>query len=169
MWVVILACLFTRWCRSEGRLSIHSITTQRREVHHWVTVFVTSGLSTAVGDFTATSLNLGYLDSGILFGVVILMPKLAWWKFGLNGIVAFWMAYIVTWPLGASFAEYISRPQSIPGINLGNARIVVVFSLAVRLLVSRLAVSRPDIQERHPLPGSAVDEAPLVAAGGADA
>ena len=68
-------------------------------------MFATFALGTALGDFTATSLNLGYLDSGILFGVVILIPALARWQLGLNGIAAFWMSYVVTRPLGASFAD----------------------------------------------------------------
>ena len=111
LWAVVLAAIFWMWYRSEGTLSIHSITTQRREAFYWATVFATFALGTALGDFTATSLGLGYLASGILFGVVILIPALAWWRFGLNAIVAFWFAYVVTRPLGASFADYISKPQ----------------------------------------------------------
>ena len=110
LWAVILVAIFWTWNHSEGTLSIHSVTTQRREAFYWATVFATFALGTALGDFTATSLNLGYLASGILFGVVILMPALAWWRFGLNSIAAFWMAYVVTRPLGASFADYISKP-----------------------------------------------------------
>ncbi len=94
LWAVILAAIFWLWQRSEGTLSIHSITTQRREAYYWATVFATFALGTALGDFTATSLNLGYLDSGILFGVIILIPALARWQFGLNGIAAFWMSYV---------------------------------------------------------------------------
>ena len=108
----ILAAIFWLWQRSEGTLSIHSITTQRREAFYWATVFATFALGTALGDFTATSLNLGYLDSGILFAIVILIPALARWRLGLNSIAAFWMSYVVTRPLGASFADYISKPQS---------------------------------------------------------
>ena len=84
LWAVVLVAVFWIWHRSEGTLSIHSITTQRREAFYWATVFATFALGTALGDFTATSLNLGYLASGILFGVVILIPALAWWQLGLN-------------------------------------------------------------------------------------
>ena len=91
LWAVVLAAIFAIWHRSEGTLSIHSITTQRREAFYWATVFATFALGTALGDFTATSLNLGYLASGVLFGVVFLIPALAWWRFGLNSIAAFWM------------------------------------------------------------------------------
>ena len=96
LWAVVLCVIFVVWHRTEGTLSIHSITTQRRECFYWATVFATFALGTALGDFTATALNLGYLASGILFSVLILIPALAWWKFGLNAVVAFWCAYVVT-------------------------------------------------------------------------
>jgi uncharacterized membrane-anchored protein len=146
LWAVVLAGVFWVWYRSEGTLSIHSITTQRREAFYWATVFATFALGTALGDFTATALGLGYLASGILFGVVILIPALAWWRFNLNSITAFWFAYVVTRPLGASFADYISKPQNLSGINFGDGRTAVVFSVAVFVLVLFLAVARPDIQ-----------------------
>jgi uncharacterized membrane-anchored protein len=154
LWAVILATIFWLWQHSEGTLSIHSITTQRREAFYWATVFATFALGTALGDFTATSLNLGYLASGILFSVVILLPALAWWKLGLNSIAAFWMAYIVTRPLGASFADYISKPQNLSGINFGDGPTALVFALAVLVLVSYLAIARPDIQQTSVAPVS---------------
>lgn len=147
LWAAILAAIFWLWQRNEGTLSIHSITTQRREAYYWATVFATFALGTALGDFTATSLNLGYLDSGILFTVIILIPALAHWRFGLNGITAFWMSYIVTRPLGASFADYISKPKNLSGINFGDGPTAVLFALAVLLMVTYLAIARPDIQK----------------------
>jgi uncharacterized membrane-anchored protein len=153
LWAVILAAIFWLWQRSEGTLSIHSITTQRREAYYWATVFATFALGTALGDFTATSLNLGYLDSGILFAVVILIPALAHWRLGLNGIAAFWMSYIITRPLGASFADYISKPKNISGINFGDGPTAIVFAAAVFVLVCYLTLARPDIQK--PNEGSA--------------
>jgi uncharacterized membrane-anchored protein len=147
LWAVILAAIFWFWRRSEGTLSIHSITTQRREAYYWATVFATFALGTALGDFTATSLNLGYLDSGLLFTVVILIPALAHWQLGLNPIAAFWMSYIVTRPLGASFADYISKPKNLSGIDFGDGPTAIVFAAAVFVLVSYLALARPDIQK----------------------
>jgi uncharacterized membrane-anchored protein len=147
LWAVVLAAIFWVWHRSEGTLSIHSITTQRREAFYWAAVFATFALGTALGDFTATSLNLGYLASGILFGVLILIPALAWWKFHLNSILAFWMAYVLTRPLGASFADYISKPQNIGGLNFGDGPTALVFAVAVFVLVVSLAIARPDIQQ----------------------
>jgi uncharacterized membrane-anchored protein len=161
LWAVILGAIFWLWQRSEGTLSIHSITTQRREAFYWATVFATFALGTALGDFTATSLNLGYLDSGILFGVVILIPALARWQFGLNGIAAFWMSYVVTRPLGASFADYISKPQSLSGINFGDGPTAIAFAVAVLVLVSYLARARPDIQKPLEDPATQARSTPL--------
>jgi uncharacterized membrane-anchored protein len=146
LWAVILAAIFWVWHRSEGTLSIHSITTQRREAFYWATVFATFALGTALGDFTANSLNMGYLSSGILFSVVILIPAIAHWRFGLNGIAAFWMSYVVTRPLGASFADYISKPRALSGINFGDGPTAIALALGVFVLVAYLALARPDIQ-----------------------
>ena len=154
LWALVLAAIFWLWQRNEGTLSIHSITTQRREAYYWATVFATFALGTALGDFTATSLNLGYLDSGILFAVVILIPALARWQLGLNGIAAFWMSYVITRPLGASFADYISKPKNTSGINFGDGPTAIVFAVAVFVLVSYLAVARPDIQQPQEGEGS---------------
>jgi uncharacterized membrane-anchored protein len=147
LWAVVLVAIFWTWHHNEGTLSIHSITTQRREAFYWATVFATFALGTALGDFTATSLKLGYLSSGILFGVVILVPALAWRRFGLNPIAAFWMAYVVTRPLGASFADYISKARTLSGIGFGDGPTAVVFTVAVFILVTHLAIARPDIQK----------------------
>ncbi len=146
LWAVILGAVFWVWYRSEGTLSIHSITTQRREGFYWAVVFATFALGTALGDFTATSLKMGYLDSGIFFFVVILLPALAWWRFGLNSVAAFWMAYVVTRPLGASFSDWISKPKSITGLGFGNGQTAVVIAVVVLMLVAYLAAARPDIQ-----------------------
>jgi uncharacterized membrane-anchored protein len=158
LWAAVLGATFWLWQRNEGTLSIHSITTQRREAYYWATVFATFALGTALGDFTANSLNLGYLDSGILFAVLILIPAAAYWRFGLNAIAAFWMSYIVTRPLGASFADYISKPKNLGGLNVGDGPTALLFALAVLVPVTYLAIARPDIQDpaaagqRHELP-----------------
>jgi uncharacterized membrane-anchored protein len=167
LWAAVLAVIFVWWYRSEGTLSIHSITTQRREVFYWATVFATFALGTALGDFTATSLGMGYLPSGLFFLAVILVPAIAWRRFGLNGIAAFWMAYVVTRPLGASFADWISKPSALTGINFGDGPTAILFAVAVFFLVSYLALARPDIQPaiaataERPAPGDAVAELDL--------
>jgi uncharacterized membrane-anchored protein len=144
--LVWLGAIFAVWYRREGTLSIHSITTQRREAYYWATVFATFALGTALGDYTATTLGLGFLSSAIVFSVVILLPAVAHWRFGLNGIAAFWMSYVVTRPLGASYADYISKPRSLSGINFGNGPAAVIFAAAVFAFVAYLAIVRPDIQ-----------------------
>jgi uncharacterized membrane-anchored protein len=149
LWAVILAAVFWTWQWAEGTLSIHSVTTQRREAFYWTTVFATFALGTALGDYTASSLGMGYLASGIFFFAVILLPALAWWRFGLNSIAAFWMAYVVTRPLGASFSDYVSKPSNITGLGFGNGQTSVVLAVATFLLVSYLAIARPDIQRQR--------------------
>ena len=153
LWAVVLALLFWFWHRSEGTLSIHSIVTRRREAYYWAVVFATFALGTALGDFTATVLGLGYLASAIMFFFIILIPAVAWWRFGLNSVVAFWFAYVVTRPLGASFADYFGRARSLSGLGLGSGRVAVVVTIAVAILVGYLAVTRRDVQS--PLAGLA--------------
>jgi uncharacterized membrane-anchored protein len=146
LWAVVLAAVFWIWHRREGTLSIHSITTRHREYFYWATVFATFALGTAVGDYTAIALHLGYLASGVYFGILILVPALAWWKFGMNAIVAFWFAYVVTRPLGASFADYISKPRILSGAGFGDGPTFAVLTLVVAALVWYLTVAQPDTQ-----------------------
>jgi uncharacterized membrane-anchored protein len=146
LWAVVLTLVFWLWYRSEGTLSIHSIVTRRREAYYWAVVFATFALGTALGDFTASVLGLGYLASGIMFFLIILIPAVAWSRFGLNAIVAFWFAYVVTRPLGASFADYFGRPHSLSGIGFGSGRLAVIVTVIVAILVGYLAVTRRDIQ-----------------------
>ena len=150
LWAVVLATVFWLWYRSEHTLSIHSIFTQRREIYYWAVVFATFALGTALGDFTAVALHLGYLASGIMFFVIILIPAVAWSRFGLNPVVAFWFAYVVTRPLGASFADYFSKPHSLSGANYGDATVAVITTLIVAALVGYLTVTRNDIQRPQP-------------------
>jgi uncharacterized membrane-anchored protein len=147
LWAVVLALIFWLWYRSERTLSIHSIYTQRREIYYWAVVFATFALGTALGDLTAFSLHLGYLASGILFFVVILIPALFWSRFGLDSVVAFWFAYVVTRPLGASFADYFSKPHSLSGTNYGDATVALITTIIVAVLVGYLSVTRRDIQQ----------------------
>lgn len=146
IWAVALAAIFWLWHRSEGTLSIHSILTRRRETFYWATVVATFALGTALGDLTATTLKLGYLASGILFAVVIMIPAVAWRFFGLYEVAAFWAAYVVTRPLGASFADYFSKPHKVSGLDFGDGPTAVVLTVAVIVLVAYVAIVRNDIQ-----------------------
>src|ERR1700729_4586645 len=116
IFAAVVGAVFFFWQRSEGTLSIHSITTRRREGYYWAAVLATFALGTAAGDLTATSLNLGFFPSVLLFAVVISIPAIGWWRFGMGSILAFWFAYVVTRPLGASVADWLSKPE---GVGLG--------------------------------------------------
>jgi uncharacterized membrane-anchored protein len=145
-WAVVLAVIFWLWYRSEGTLSIHSIVTRRRELYYWAVVFATFALGTALGDFTARVLHLGYLGSGVLFAVVIMVPAVAWSQLKLNSVLCFWAAYVVTRPLGASFADYFGRPKVLSGLAYGEGPVSFVLLLFIVVLVGYTAVTRYDIQ-----------------------
>jgi uncharacterized membrane-anchored protein len=147
---LIMAAIFVCWYRSEGTLSIHSITTRRREGFYWATVLATFALGTAAGDLTATPLNLGFFPSALLFIAIILIPAVGWWRFHLNPIVAFWFAYIVTRPIGASLADWLSKPPSITGLGLGDGTVSGLALIVFLALVAYVAVTKLDVQDaRH--------------------
>jgi uncharacterized membrane-anchored protein len=149
-YAIIVAAVFFFWYRSEGTLSIHSITTRRREGFYWAAVLATFALGTAAGDLTAISLKLGFSDSAVLFAAIIAIPALGWWRFNLNPIVAFWFAYIVTRPLGASFADWFSKPHASTGLGLGDGTVSALALVAFVALVAYVAVTKRDVQgERH--------------------
>jgi uncharacterized membrane-anchored protein len=148
-YAVVVALIFWRWYRSEGTLSIHSITTSRRELYYWAAVLGTFALGTAAGDLTAIQLHLGFLDSAYLFAAVIAVPALAWWRFGLDPIVAFWAAYVVTRPLGASFADWFGKPHGQTGLGLGDGTVSAIALVAFAVAVAYLATTRSDIQGRR--------------------
>jgi uncharacterized membrane-anchored protein len=143
--VIVLAAIFVAWYRSERALSIHSIYTPRRELYYWATVVTTFALGTALGDLTAVPLHLGYFSSGVMFAVLIAVPAVAHWRFGLNPILAFWFAYIVTRPLGASFADWAAVSRVRGGLDLGTGPVSVVTGLVIAAFVAYLAISRSDL------------------------
>ena len=138
---VALAIVFIVWYATEKTLSIHTINTLRRELFYWATVITTFALGTAVGDMTATTLGLGYFASGVLFAVLFVLPALGYWLFGLNEIFAFWFAYIMTRPLGASFADWLGRPQSLGGVGVGTGVVSLALAVVIAILVGYLTVS----------------------------
>jgi uncharacterized membrane-anchored protein len=144
---VVLAVIFVVWYRTEKTLSIHSIYTRRREVFYWATVLATFALGTAAGDLTAMTLHLGFLASGILFTVVIAVPAVGYWRFNLNPIVAFWFAYIVTRPLGASYADWLGVPRSQSGLNMGRGPVALGLTIVIVGFVAYLAITRTDVEE----------------------
>lgn len=143
---VAVAGLFTLWHRSEGTLSIHSITNRRREVYYWMAVLATFALGTAAGDLAAYSIGLGFSASILLFAVVFAIPALGWWQGQLNPIVAFWVAYVVTRPLGASIADWLGKPRSATGLGVGDGTVSGLAIVVFIGLVAYVAVRRRDVQ-----------------------
>jgi uncharacterized membrane-anchored protein len=150
LFALITAAIFFFWHRSEGTLSIHSITTRRRERFYWAAVLGTFALGTAAGDLTAYALNLGFFASIWVFTAIILMPFIGWWRFRLNPIAAFWLAYVVTRPIGASFADWFSKPTN-GGLGLGDGAVSGVALVIFIAMVTYVTVTGHDVQrERHP-------------------
>jgi uncharacterized membrane-anchored protein len=143
VYALVVAGIFWFWHRREGTLSIHSIVTRRREKFYWGLVLATFALGTAAGDLTATSLHLGFFTSGLLFAAAIIVPALAWRFLNLDPVLAFWSAYVITRPLGASFADWLGKPHSIGGgLGYGDGVVAGGSALAIIALVAYLA-TRP--------------------------
>ena len=133
--LVALSGVFLVWFRTEKTLSIHSIDTRRREVFYWATVLATFALGTAVGDMTAYSLSLGYLASGIIFAAMIAMAALGYRRGLFPAIPAFWFAYILTRPLGASFADWTAMSADRGGLGWGTGPVSLGLAACIALLV----------------------------------
>ena len=140
-----LAIIFVIWYVTEKTLSIHTIYRGRREMFYWATVIATFALGTAAGDMTASTLRLGYFASLILFAVLFALPALAYWLFGLNEIFAFWFAYIVTRPLGASFADWLGKPY-LGGLGLGDGKVSLVLTVLIIGFVGYLTVTHKAVK-----------------------
>ena len=145
---VALVVVFVAWQATEKTLSIHSICTTRRELFYWATVGSTFALGTAAGDMTATTLHLGYFFSGVLFAGLIAVPALAYRFLGLNAIFSFWSAYVLTRPLGASFADWTGKPTSLGGLALGDGPVSAALSILIVGFVAYLTVTRRDVEEQ---------------------
>lgn len=148
IYLLLLCGLLTWWRRSEGSLSVHSITTARRERFYWGTVLLTFGLGTALGDAVAIDLGLGFAWSIVIFGGLILVP-LGLWRLGLDPIVAFWASYVLTRPLGASVADWLSKKPSGGGIGWGDGTVTGLGSLIFAAFVVYLRVTHSDVEGAH--------------------
>ncbi|WP_055590656.1 COG4705 family protein [Peterkaempfera griseoplana] len=148
---VALGAVFGIWYAAERTLSMHSIHTRRRELFYWAAVLTTFALGTATGDMTAVTLHLGYLSSGIAFAALISVPAVGFRGLRWNGIFAFWFAYVVTRPLGASFADWMGVSGSRGGLGLGTGPVSLVLLVLILALVGYLAATRKDVgpQARH--------------------
>ncbi|MFD4528667.1 hypothetical protein ACFWP7_33070 [Streptomyces sp. NPDC058470] len=145
VFAVALAVVFVAWYRSERTLSIHSIDTPRRESFYWLAVLFTFALGTAAGDLVAERMALGYWVSALLFGLAIAAVALVHFAFGLNAVWSFWIAYVLTRPLGASMGDYLSQPTADGGLGLGTVITSVLFLAVILGLVVFLSVTRKDV------------------------
>ncbi|MGF7236726.1 MAG: hypothetical protein ACQSGP_17455 [Frankia sp.] len=149
-YAVVLISVFVAWRSTEHTLSIHSIDTPRRECFYWATVVATFAMGTALGDFTAYTLKLGYFPSVLLFAGIILIPVVGYRLLRWNAVFAFWFAYVLTRPLGASVADGLGKPRTDSGLGLGGGYVTLMFGVLILGLVSYLARAGADIQ---PAPG----------------
>ncbi len=140
---VALAITFALWHFKEGTLSIHSIFTTPREIFYWSAILFTFALGTATGDLMAEKLGLGYLVTGLIVLGIIAAAGIAW-RFGLDAVLAFWIAYILTRPLGASLGDYLSQSTANGGLGLGATLTSAVFLSAILAVVIYLAMTQRD-------------------------
>jgi uncharacterized membrane-anchored protein len=150
LYAVALAAVFVTWQRTERTLSIHSIDTPRREAFYWAAVVATFAMGTAVGDLTAITFHLGYFRSLVLFAAVITVPAAGYRWLSWNPILSFWVAYVLTRPIGASFADWVGKPASASGLGWGDGRVSLVLTLVIACLVAFLSVTRRDVQRGRP-------------------
>ena len=131
---IALVVVFAVWYAIEKTLSVHTIVTPRREAFYWLAILFTFALGTAAGDLISERFRLGYPLSAIIFGVVIAAIAVAHWRFKMNAVLAFWIAYILTRPLGASLGDFLAQSRNRGGLGLGTT-VTSVLCLAVILLI----------------------------------
>lgn len=157
IYAILLSICFLLWYRSEGTLSIHTIDTPRREAFYWLTVLLTFALGTSVGDVTAFYLNIGFAQSALWFAAAMMVPLIAY-KFGVNSILTFWTAYVLTRPLGASLADWLGKAKPL-GVGFGDGNIVLVAAILVVAIVTALTLTgygdpQPRRREARALPSA---------------
>jgi uncharacterized membrane-anchored protein len=144
IFTIILAGVFAAWYASERTLSIHTIYTTRREAFYWLAILFTFALGTAAGDLFAEKMSLGYWVSALIFGGAIALIALAHFTLNLDAVLAFWLAYILTRPLGASIGDGLSQPTSNGGLGLGATGTSYIFLACILVLVTYLTVTKRD-------------------------
>lgn len=137
-----LAATFAVWYASEKTLSIHAIFTTKREAFYWLAILLTFALGTAAGDLVAEKFGLGYLSTGVLFGMIIASLTVGYFFLGLDPILGFWLAYIFTRPLGASFGDLLSQPTQYGGFGLGTVITSALFLAVIIAIVSYMSLPR---------------------------
>lgn len=165
--VFVLAAIFALWFATERSLSIHRIRSHRQEAFYWATVIATFALGTATGDLTAMTLQLGFLASGVLFAVLIALPGLGLRLRWLSATAAFWSAYVLTRPLGASFSDWAALPPSRGGLGFGTGPVSLALGAVIVLLVAALTVADRTARVGAGVQGDARRTLPDAPAGGA--
>jgi uncharacterized membrane-anchored protein len=150
VFAIVLAGVFAAWFASERTLSIHTIFTTKREGFYWLAILFTFALGTAAGDLAAEKLALGYAVSALIFGGIIAIITFAHYAFKLNAVLAFWLAYILTRPLGASIGDELSQSHHNGGLGLGTTGTSYIFLACILALVSYLTVTRRDQSQARP-------------------
>ena len=151
---IVLAVTFAVWHWFERTLSIHTIYTTRREIFYWLAILFTFSLGTAAGDLVSEEFGLGYLVTGIIFGAIVIAIALAYFGFKINGVLAFWLAYILTRPVGASFGDLLSQPTEYGGLGLGTVVTSWIFLGTIALVVlymTLLSVGQEATGAREPV------------------
>ncbi len=146
---IALAVVFAVWWTVERTLSIHTIVTTRREAFYWLTILVTFALGTAAGDYLAETLAIGYWKSALMFAAAIGVIALAHFRFGLNAVAAFWAAYVLTRPLGASIGDWLSQPTDEGGLGWGTTVTSYLFLATILAVVVYLSLTKRDVIERQ--------------------
>lgn len=141
-----LSVVFVLWYATERTLSIHSISTRRRELFYWAAVLATFAMGTAAGDMSAYTLHLGWFASALMFTAIFAIPLLARRFFRLNEVFTFWFAYIITRPLGASYADWLGVPKALGGLNFGRGTVAIALTIVIIAWVAYLSISKVDVE-----------------------
>ncbi|WP_308311076.1 hypothetical protein [Streptomyces sp. GbtcB6] len=147
VFVIVLALVFVVWYRRERTLSIHHIDTTGRESFYWSAVLFTFALGAAAGDLVSERIDLGYWLSAVLFAAVIAAVAIAHFALDLDALWSFWIAYILTRPLGDSIGDYLSQPTGDGGLGLGTVVTSALFLAVILGLVIYLSATRRDVVE----------------------
>ena len=145
IFAIALAIVFAVWYKKEKTLSIHSINTTRREAFYWLAILFTFALGTAAGDWLAESVDLGYLLSAVIFGAMIALIAVSHFGFKVNAVLSFWLAYILTRPLGASIGDYLSQDADSGGLELGPEITSAIFLAVILGVVVYLSITKKDV------------------------
>jgi uncharacterized membrane-anchored protein len=139
-----MVIVFVVWYGNEKTLAMHSIFTTKRELFYWAAILFTFALGTAAGDLLAEISGLGYAKSGLVFGALIAAVTIGYYYLRMNEILVFWLAYILTRPLGASMGDLLSKPVTSGGLNFGTLGTTMLFLSIILSLVIYLTLSRKD-------------------------